>query len=327
MSTTTAALDAVTPDDVERAGRSLRQHLPPTPLQLSYALTEKVGCPVHLKLESAQPTRSFKVRGALNRVLGLLERDRTGGVISASAGNHGQGVAYAARTLGIPATVYVPVGANAGKVASMRRLGARVVLFGRTYNDAYLEARRAQLTSHATFVHAYDDADVVAGQGTVGLELLAQLPEVDTVLVPIGGGGLIGGVARYLKHFRPEVRIVGVEPEGAASMHRSLATGRIETLASVDTMADGLAASAPGDLTFALARAFVDEVLLVSEAELLRGVRVLLQWEHLLAEPGGAAATAALLHHYRPRAGEQIAVLVSGANVSDEVLVQALRTR
>ena len=317
----------LTPDDIEAAARELREHLSPTPLQLSFALTEKVGCPVHLKIESMQPTRSFKVRGALHRVLQIPPADRAAGVISASAGNHGQGVAYAARALGLGATVYVPARANAGKVASMQRLGARVVFHGRTYNDAFLEARRAQQASGATFVHAYDDPDVVAGQGSVGVELLDQLPQVDTVLVPIGGGGLVGGVARYLKARRPQVRVIGVEPEGANAMRRSLTAGRIVALSRVETIADGLAASSPGALTFALAEAFVDDVLVVSEAELLRSVRVLLQWEHLLAEPSGAAATAAVLHHYRPRPGEQIAVLVTGANVADEVLVQALWTR
>lgn len=313
--------------DVERAAHALRRYLPPTPLQRSFALTEKVGCPVFLKIETTQPTRSFKVRGALNRVLQLEVDQRRAGVVSASAGNHGQGVAYAARTFDIPATVYVPVGANEGKVASMRRLGARVVEHGRTFNDANLEALRVAAATGAAFVHAYDDPDVVAGQGTVGLELLDQLPDLDTVICPIGGGGLISGVALHVKARRPEVRIVGVEPSGAAAMYASHRAGHLVMLDRVDTMADGLAASTPSALTFAVARALVDELVLVEEPELLRAVRVLMQWEHLLVEPGGAAATAALLYHYRPRAGERIAVLVSGANIADQVLVQALRSR
>jgi threonine dehydratase len=168
---------------------------------------------------------------------------------------------------------------------------------------------------------------VVAGQGTAGLELLEQLPDLDTVICPIGGGGLISGIATHLKARRPEVRIVGVEPSGAAAMHASHRAGQLVVLDRVETMADGLAASTPGPLTFAVCEALVDELVLVEESELLRAVRVLLQWEHLLAEPGGAAATAALLYHYRPGPGERIAVLVSGANVADQVLVQALRTR
>ncbi|MBO0707212.1 MAG: threonine/serine dehydratase [Candidatus Dormibacteraeota bacterium] len=317
----------VSAEDVEEAAGALRRYLTVTPLQQSFALTEKAGCPVFLKIETTQPTRSFKVRGALNRVLHLGTEERRAGVVSASAGNHGQGVAYAARTFGIPATVYVPVGANEGKVASMRRLGARVVEHGRTFNDANLEALREAARTGAAFVHAYDDPDVVAGQGTVGLELLEQLPDLDTVICPIGGGGLISGLALHLKTRRPDVRIVGVEPAGAAAMHASHRAGRIVMLDRIDTMADGLAASTPSALTFAIAEAFVDELVLVEEPELLRAVRVLMQWEHLLVEPGGAAATAALLYRYRPRAGERIAVLVSGANVADQVLVQALRTR
>lgn len=317
----------VSAEDVEEAARSLRRYLAVTPLQQSFALTEKAGCPVFLKIETTQPTRSFKVRGALNRVLHLQADERRAGVVSASAGNHGQGVAYAARTFGIPATVYVPVGANEGKVASMRRLGARVVEHGRTFNDANLEALRVAADTGAAFVHAYDDPDVVAGQGTVGLELLEQLPDLDTVICPIGGGGLISGLALHLTARRPDVRIVGVEPSGAAAMYASHRAGHLVMLDRIDTMADGLAASTPSALTFAIAEAFVDELVLVEESELLRAVRVLMQWEHLLVEPGGAAATAALLYHYRPRAGERIAVLVSGANVADQVLVRALRTR
>ncbi len=322
-----AATLPVSADDVAEAAHALRRYLPVTPLQQSFALTEKVGCPVFLKIETTQPTRSFKVRGALNRVLHLGPEERRAGVISASAGNHGQGVAYAARTFDLPATVYVPIGANEGKVTAMRRLGARVVAHGRTFNDANLEALRVAATTGAAFVHAYDDPEVVAGQGTAGLELLEQLPDLDTVICPIGGGGLISGIAIHLKARRPEVRIVGVEPSGAAAMHASHRAGQLVVLDRVETMADGLAASTPGPLTFAVCEALVDELVLVEESELLRAVRVLLQWEHLLAEPGGAAATAALLYHYRPGPGERIAVLVSGANVADQVLVQALRTR
>jgi threonine dehydratase len=179
----------------------------------------------------------------------------------------------------------------------MRRLGARVVEHGRTFNDANLEALRVAAATGAAFVHAYDDPEVVAGQGTVGLELLDQLPDVDTVICPIGGGGLVSGVALHLKARRPGVRIVGVEPSGAACMQASLEAGHPVVLDRVDTIADGLAASAPGRLTFAIAQALVDELLRVEESELLRAVRVLTQWEHLLAEPGGAAATAALLYH------------------------------
>lgn len=317
----------VTPAEVERASRDLRAHLSPTPLQHSRAFTDKARCHVYLKIESIQPIRAFKVRGALNKLIRLPEAQRAAGVITASAGNHGMGVAYAATVFKVPATVYVPETANPFKVQAIHRLGARVVPAGRNYSGAYAEALSAQRDSGATFIHAYDDPDVVAGQGTIAPELLADLEDFDTVLVPIGGGGLIGGIALYLKAKKPGIKVIGVEPSGADAMHRSLRAGSIVTLERVNTIADGLAASAPGELTFELAQRYVDEVILVEEAEMLRAIRLLFEWEHLLAEPAGAAALAALLYHHRPAPNERVVVILSGGNVTDEVMIRALRTR
>jgi len=317
----------VTAEAIEQAATGLRAYLPPTPLQYSSAFTPKVGCHVHLKIEGIQPTRAFKVRGALNKVMRMRPEDRAAGVITASAGNHGLGVAYAAHAFEVPATVYVPENANTFKVEAIRRLGGRVVLAGRTYQQAYVEAMRAREASGATFVHAYDDPDVVAGQGTIGVELLDQVPDLDTVLVPVGGGGLIAGVATYLKTRRPGVHVIGVEPTGADAMTRSLAAGEPVSLERVDTIADGLAASAPGALTLAIARSCVDRMITVDDAEMLRAIRLSFEWEHLLAEPAGAAALAALLYHYAPRAGERVVLLLSGANLAEDVLLRALRTR
>jgi threonine dehydratase len=198
-----------------------------------------------MKIESIQPIRAFKVRGALNKLIRLTGEQRSAGVITASAGNHGMGVAYAAAVFNAPATVYVPETANPFKVEAIRRLGARVVEAGRNYNGAYVEALNAQSESGATFVHAYDDPEVVAGQGTIASELLSDLADFDTVLVPIGGGGLIAGIALYLKSRKPEIKVIGVEPVGADGMYRSLKAGSIVTLDRVSTIADGLAASAP----------------------------------------------------------------------------------
>ena len=316
----------MTPADVERAARHLRDYLRPTPLQHSPALSERTHARVYLKLESVQAVRSFKVRGALNKLMRMSPERRAAGVITASAGNHGMGVAYAAGEFDIPATVYVPETANPYKVESIKRLGARVVAAGRTYSEAYDAAVREQQERGATFVHAYDDPDVVAGQGTIALELLDDLEELDTVVVPIGGGGLIGGVALYLKSRRPSIRVIGVEPAGADAMRRSLDAGRVVTLDRVDTIADGLAASAPGQVTLDLAQRYVDEVVIVSEAEMLEAIRLLFEWEHVVAEPAGAAATAALLHHLEPRPTERIVVIISGGNVTNEVLLRALKT-
>jgi threonine dehydratase len=318
---------SVTPEDVERAAEALRPFLSPTPLQYSRAFTDKARCHVHIKVESIQPIRAFKLRGALNKLSRMTDGQRAAGVITASAGNHGMGVAYAAATFRAPATVYVPETANAFKVEAIRRLGARVVSAGRNYNGAYLEALTAQQATGATFVHAYDDPEVIAGQGTIGLELLHDLRDFDTVLIPVGGGGLIGGIALYVKAKKPGVRVIGVEPTGADAMFRSLEAGAIVTLDRVATIADGLAASAPGRATFELAQRYVDSIVRVEDAEMLRAIRLLFEWEHLLAEPAGAAAMAALLYHHRPAPNERVVVILSGANVTDEMLLRALRTR
>jgi threonine dehydratase len=319
--------DSVTPAAIESAATALRAHLAPTPLQHSRAFTEKARCHVHLKIESIQPIRAFKVRGALNKLIHMPDAQRAAGVITASAGNHGMGVAYAAAVFKVPATVYVPESANPFKVEAIRRLGALVVSAGRNYSGANAEALSAQRDGGATFVHAYDDPDVVAGQGTIALELLADLADFDTVLVPVGGGGLIGGIALYLKAKKPGIKVIGVEPSGADGMHRSLQAGSIVTLERVSTIADGLAASGPGKLTFELAQRYVDDVILVEEVEMLRAIRLLFEWEHLLAEPAGAAAIAALLYHYRPVPNERVVVILSGGNVTDEVMLKALKTR
>ncbi len=316
---------SISAETIEQAARDLAPYLKPTPLQFSRAFTSKARCEVHLKLEGGQPIRAFKVRGALNKLLRMTPGERSRGVVTASAGNHGQGVAYAALTFGIPATVYVPSNANQLKIEAIKRLGARVVEHGRTYQDAFLEAQRNQ--GEQTFLHAYDDADVIAGQGTVAVELLADITAFDTVIVPIGGGGLIAGIAGYLKQRLPSVKVVGVEPVGAAGMKASLDAGHPVTLERVQTIADGLAASRPGDICFDIAKRCVDQMVLVEEAEMLRAIRLYFEWEHLLAEPAGAAALAALLYRYSPAPGERVVVILSGANVTDEVMLRALKSR
>jgi threonine dehydratase len=316
---------SISAEAIEQAARDLGPYLRPTPLQFSRAFTSKAGCEVHLKLEGVQPIRAFKVRGALNKLIRMTAAERAEGVVTASAGNHGQGVAYAALTFGIPATVYVPTNANQLKIEAIKRLGARVIEHGRTYQDAYLEAMRNR--GEQTFLHAYDDADVIAGQGTVAVELLADVRTFDTVIVPIGGGGLVAGIAGYLKQRMPSVKVVGVEPVGAAGMKASLDAGHPVTLERIETIADGLAASRPGDITFAIARRCIDQMILVEDSEMVRAIKLYFEWEHLLAEPAGAAALAALLYRYSPSPGERVVVILSGANVTDEVMLRALKSR
>jgi threonine dehydratase len=319
--------EAPSRESVEEAAAALRAHLRPTPIQPSPAFTAKVGCPVAFKIETIQPTRAFKVRGALNRLIRLHPEERAAGVVTASAGNHGQGVAYAAHVFGAPATIFVPTNANPLKVEAIQRLGGRVVYAGRSYREAEAEALRAQAAGGATFVHAFDDPHVIAGQGTIAVEMLEQMPDLDTVVVPVGGGGLIAGISLYLKARRPSIRVVGVEPAGADAMSRSLEEGRPVTLDGVVTIADGLAASAPGRLALQIAERCVDQMIRVEERAMLRAIRLLFEWEHLLAEPAGVAALAAILYQYAPTPRERVVVLLSGANVSDKVLLSALRER
>src|SRR5438067_2395273 len=301
--------EEVSPAAAERAARDLAPHLQPTPLQHSRAFSVEAGCEVHLKLESVQPIRAFKVRGALIKLMRISPERRAAGVITASAGNHGMGMAYAAAQFQVAATVYVPLAANQLKVDAIKRLGARVVAAGDSYHEAFVAATEEQ-------------------QRTVALEMLAQLQGFDTVVVPVGGGGLIAGVSMYLKARHPSVRVIGVEPTGADAMRRSLQAGRIVTLERVNTIADGLAASSPGTLRCDPGRGYVDRVVTVEDGEMLRAIRALFEWEHLLAEPAGAAGLAALLfHRSEVGAGRRVVVVVSGANVSEEVLVQALKSR
>ena len=309
---------------IERAADELRKHLRPTPLQRSRALSSVARCQVFLKLESVQPIRSFKLRGALNKLSRLTAAGPVDSVITASAGNHGMGVAYAAAEFGVKATVFVPENANPLKVEAIRALGATVVHAGRQYSEAFDAALAEKARTGAALIHAYDDPDVIAGQGTVGLEIIEDLPDVDVAVVGIGGGGLIGGVALYLKSKRPSVRVIGVEPVGADSMKRSLDAGRVETLDRIDTIADGLAASAPSQLTFHLAQGLVDEVVTVSDAEMLVAIRRLFALEHLLAEPAGAAALAGLVSRVTVKPEDKVAVILSGANATREVILDAL---
>lgn len=315
-------IDRLTPDQFTQALTHVRRFFPATPAIEAHALSEAVGAQVWLKLESTTPVRSFKVRGALNRLRTLLAAGPVAGIATASAGNHGLGVAWAARQSGIPALVVVPAAANPQKVALLRTLGAEVIQAGVDYFAAFQHMQTVAASRGWPVLHAFDDPDVIAGQGTVGLELLEQVPDLDCVVAGVGGGGLIGGIAAAIKQQRPAVRIVGVQPAGANSMVQSLAAGRVTTLEKVETIADGLSSRAPGEWTLALAQRYVDQVFMQPDEDLLAAVGFLLQREHQVAEPAGAAATAAVLQRGAALFGQRIAIVLSGGNVADRVLAQ-----
>ncbi|MCU1660419.1 MAG: threonine dehydratase [Pseudonocardiales bacterium] len=310
--------------DVRSARDLLQGVISPTPVAGSRALSELCGGPVWLKCENLQRTGSFKIRGAYTRLARLDEEQRARGVVAASAGNHAQGVALAAQMLGIEATVFMPERAAIPKVGATRGYGAHVHLVGETIEGSIAAATEFAERTGAVLVHPFDHPDVIAGQGTVGLELLEQVPDVRTVLVCTGGGGLIGGIAAAVKAQRPDVAVVGVQAEGAAAWPASLAAGRPVALESMRTIADGIAVGRPGDVTFPQVAALVDEILTVDEDALSRALLHCLERAKLLVEPAGAAAVAALLQHPRRFATPAVAVL-SGGNVDPLVLLHVIQ--
>ena len=314
----------VTLDDVRSAQKTLSGVARVTAVEGSRHLSSLVGAPVHLKCENLQRTGSFKLRGAYVRIAGLSPAERDAGVVAASAGNHAQGVALAAALLGVRATVFMPVGAPLPKVAATREYGAEVRLCGQVVDETLRAAEEYARSTGAVFIHPFDHPDVVAGQGTVGLEILEQCPEVRTVVVGIGGGGLAAGVAVAVKAVRPDVRVVGVQAEGAAAYPPSLAAGRPVALGSVTTMADGIRVGRPGDVPFRIVRDLVDEVRTVSEDQLAAALLLCLERAKLVVEPAGASPVAALLADPKSFTGLVVAVL-SGGNV-DPLLMQRVLT-
>lgn len=314
----------VTADDVRAAAQLLAGVVRTTPVVHSRALADLVGGPVYLKCENLQRGGSFKVRGAYVRMARLDAGERSRGVVAASAGNHAQGVAIAARELGVPATVFMPTGASLPKVAATLGYGARVETAGTTVDEAVDAAREHAARTGAVLVHPFDHPDVVAGQGTVGLELLEQVPGVRTVLVCTGGGGLLAGVAAAVRGLAPGVRVVGVQAEQAAAWPASLAAGHPVRLARMATMADGIAVARPGDVPFPIVRDLVDDVLTVAEGDLSRALLLLLERAKLVVEPAGAAGVAALLAH-PDRFEPPVGVVVSGGNIDPLLMLRVIR--
>ncbi|MEW2221467.1 threonine ammonia-lyase [Streptomyces sp. NPDC006990] len=311
-------------DAVRLARKTLAGVARTTAVEGSRHLSSLVGSPVHLKCENLQRTGSFKLRGAYVRIAGLTPEERRRGVVAASAGNHAQGVALAASLLGVPSTVFMPVGAPLPKVAATRDYGARVRMHGQVVDETLTAAEEYAQATGAVLIHPFDHPDVVAGQGTLALELLEQCPEVRTVVVGVGGGGLLAGMAVAIKALRPDVRVVGVQAEGSAAYPPSLRAGRPVALGSVSTMADGIKVGRPGDLPFEIIRTLVDDIRTVSEDALSRALLLCLERAKLLVEPAGASSVAALLSAPDSFAGPVAAVL-SGGNVDPLVLQRTLR--
>jgi len=310
--------------DIERAAETIRPLTLLTPMEESRWLSALTGSPVMLKCENLQRTGSFKVRGAYTRISRLTDEERARGVVAASAGNHGQGVALAAQALGIKATVFMPEGSPIPKEKATREYGADVVFHGRYIEDALAEARAFEERTGAILIHPFDNPDIVAGQGTVGLEILRQAPDVETIVVPCGGGGLLSGIAIAVKATHPDVHVIGVQAEGAAAYPGSLEAGRPVPLDSMSTMADGIAVGLPGEVTFAAVRDLVDEIVTVSEASLSRAVLATLERAKMVVEPAGAAAVAAVLDDPH-RFGTPTVGVLSGGNIDPLLLGKVIQ--
>jgi threonine dehydratase len=311
-------------DDVLGARKMLSGVARLTPMEGSRHLSALVGSPVHLKCENLQRTGSFKLRGAYVRISGLRPEERAAGVVAASAGNHAQGVALASSLLGVRSTVFMPKGAPLPKVAATRDYGADVRLHGHVVDETLAAAQEYAHETGAVFIHPFDHPDIIAGQGTVGLEILEQCPEVRTIVVGMGGGGLAAGIAVGVKALRPDVRLIGVQAEGSAAYPPSLAAGRPVSIESPATMADGIKVGRPGDVPYALVEELVDEVRTVSEDALSSALLLCLERAKLVVEPAGASPVAALLSDPQAYEGPVVAVL-SGGNVDPLLMQRILR--
>ena len=313
----------LTLDKIYHAAFVLKEAIRPTDMIYAPNLCKK--CDVYLKAENLQVTGSFKVRGAYYKISQLSEEEKKKGVIACSAGNHAQGVALAATKNGIKSLICLPDGAPISKVEATRRLGAEICLVKGVYDDAYNKALQLKEECGYTFIHPFDDIDVIAGQGTIGLEILDQLPNVDAVVVPIGGGGLISGVAYAIKCLKPSVKVYGVQASGAPSMLNSVHDQKIERLESVSTIADGIAVKEPGANTFEFCSKYVDEIVSVSDDEISAAILSLIEQQKLVTEGAGAVSVAAVLFNKIPVEGKKVCCLLSGGNIDVTILSRVIK--
>lgn len=312
----------LTLDKIYHASYVLKEVIRPTDMIKATNLSDDFE--LYLKTENLQITGAFKARGAYYKISQLTPEEREKGVIACSAGNHAQGVALAAQRYGIKATICMPNSAPISKVEATKSYGAEIVLVEGTYDDAHDKAVELQKETGATFIHPFDDELVIAGQGTIGLEILDQLSDVDAVIVPIGGGGLISGVAYAIKSLNPNVKIYGVQSTGAPSMYLSMAHGELETLPSVNTFADGIAVKTPGELTFDICSKYVDEIITVTDDETATAILSLIEKQKLISEGAGAVSVAAALFGKLPIKGKKVCCLVSGGNIDVTILSRVI---
>jgi threonine dehydratase len=329
MSASTAIrASMVTLSQIQAALGRVRQAIHVSPCTRSETFSDLTGNSIYLKLENRQRTGAYKERGALNKLLSLTSEERSHGVIAASAGNHAQAVAYHASRLAIRARIVMPLPTPLIKVSATRGYGGDVVLHGSNYDEAYDEALRLSAEDHLTFVHAFDDDAVIAGQGTLGLELLEQHPDLEAVIVPVGGGGLIGGIGCALKETNPRIQVIGVQPARLSSMKAALSEGKPVTLPAAVTIGDGIAVRRAGERTLPLIQKYVDDIVTVEEEEIANAVLLLLEREKILAEGAGAAALAALVNRRIPsikeRSAKKIVVVVSGGNIDVTLLARII---
>jgi threonine dehydratase len=317
---TSGTLPMVNLRSIRDAMERIRGSIVVTPFVHSEKFSQQTGSAVFLKLENLQMTGAFKERGALNKILLLTEEERRRGVIAASAGNHAQAVAYHATKRGIQAQICMPLTTPLVKVSATRGYGAEVILVGANYDEACEEALRRSKEHGLTFIHPFDDEAVIAGQGTLGLEMLEQHGDLDALVIPVGGGGLIAGIACAVKEINPKIRIIGVQSSKLASMKAALEQNKLVTLPANKTIADGIAVRVAGTLTFPLVRKYVDEIVTVDEEEIASAILQLLEKEKMLAEGAGAAATAAVLNKKTPNHGKKLGVLVSAGNIDVSLL-------
>ena len=318
----TATLQPPTVDDIRAAAERIRGAVIRTPMLVSRTLSEIIGAEVWLKFENLQFTAAYKERGALNKLLQLSAEERARGVIAASAGNHAQAVAYHAKRLGIPAIIVMPSPTPTVKVTQTEGHGAKVVLYGAMFDDAYARARELALENGYVFVHPFDDPQIIAGAGTVGLELLDDAPELDTIVVPIGGGGLMSGVSIAARAIKPDIELIGVEAELYPSMKCAIQDCHLPM--GGDTLAEGIAVKQPGELTSRILRDYANDVMLVPERDLERAVAMLAGIEKTVVEGAGAAGLAAMLSDRKRFAGKKVATILCGGNIDTHLLANVL---